>query len=338
MKAIVFNPESVAPEIKEWVNPNPGPNEVVVQVYAAALNHRDLNITKPGVDVEFVYGSDASGKIVQIGENVRDWNIGDEVIVNSYISCLECENCLNGNHTYCAHGRVLGGVAWAGSFAEYVKVPATSILKKPKHLNFQESAAIPLSFGTAWRAMTTRANIKPGESVFIQGIGGGVSLYCMQIAIAMGCKVVVSSSSDEKLTKAKEMGAWEGINYKKEDVLERVNKLTDGHGFDVIVSSFGGSVPLSVEAAKVGGRIVQFAYLGKQLSTFDVDRIMGKQLSLLGTGDHTYHEFQQALNFIENTKLSPVVSDVYPFERFAEAFELMEKGSQFGKIIISIKE
>ncbi|MFT4415604.1 alcohol dehydrogenase catalytic domain-containing protein [Fredinandcohnia humi] len=338
MKAIVFNPELSKPVIEEWPYPIPGPNEVVVKIHSAALNHRDVNIkNSPYTKDKFVFGSDGAGTIFQVGENVEDVMVGDEVILNTYISCLKCEDCLSGNHTFCSSGRVLGGLAWPGTFAEYVKVPAQNVAKKPKHLSFTLSAALALSFGTAWRALFSKAKIKPGDSLLIQGIGGGVSLYCLQIAVAFGCHVIVTSSSNQKIEAAIKMGAVAGINYKENNVLEEIKKVTNNKGVDIVVSSYGGSVPLSIDAAKFGGKIIQFAYLGDTLPTFEIDKIMMKQLSLMGTGDHTYQEFKQALNFIETHKVIPTISEVFSFNDFEKAFQLMEDGKQFGKIVLEIK-
>lgn len=337
MKAIVFCPEQSKLVIEDWPNPIPGPNEVVVKVHSAALNHRDINIkNSPYTKDKIVFGSDGAGTIFQVGDNVENVEIGEEVIINTYISCLKCEDCLSGKHTLCTNGRVLGGLSWPGTFAEYVKLPSQNVVKKPNHLLFNQSAALALSFGTGWRALVSQAKIKPGDSLLIQGIGGGVSLYCLQIAVAFGCKVIVTSSSNSKIEEAIKMGAVAGINYKEENVIEEVRKLTGDMGVDIVISSHGGSVPLSMDAAKVGGKIIQFAYLGDTLPSFEIDKIMMKQLSLIGTGDHTYQEFKQAINFIEQHKLVPTISEVFSFNDFDKAFQLMESGLQFGKIVIEI--
>lgn len=338
MKAIVYSTAESKPVLGEWPKPEPGPDEVVIRIHSAALNRRDLNITRTGLPEPFVYGSDGAGTIDAVGDRVREWRIGDEVIINSYVSCMVCRSCMAGEHTYCEQGRVLGSLAWPGTFAEFVRVPARNIERKPRHLDFRQAAALPLSFGTAWRALITRAKLRPGQSVFIQGIGGGVSLYALQIAVAMGCRAVVSSSSYEKLSKAMKAGACAGIHYKEQDVVAEANKLTDGRGFDVIVSSHAGTLPQSLEACSVGGKIIQYAYLGDKLAQLAIDTLMMKQISLIGTGDHTYREFQQGLAFVNQTKLIPTVSQVFAFERVEEAFACMRNGEQFGKIVLELNK
>lgn len=334
MKAILYSTADSKPVLGDWPKPEPGPDEVVIRIRSAALNRRDLNITRPGLTNAFVYGSDGAGAIDAVGDHVREWTIGDEVIINSFISCMACRSCIAGEHTYCENGRVLGSLATPGTFAEFVKVPARNVERKPEHLDFRQAAALPLSFGTAWRALISRAQLQPGQTVFIQGVGGGVSMYCLQIAAAMGCRVVVSSSSNEKLNKAMKAGAAAGIHYKDQDVIAEVNKLTYGRGFDVIVSSHAGTLPQSLEVCSIGGKIIHFAYLGDKLAQMDIDLLMMKQISLIGTGDHTYREFGQGLAFVNQTKLIPTVSQVFAFEQMEEAFACMRNGEQFGKIVM----
>jgi zinc-binding alcohol dehydrogenase/oxidoreductase len=336
MKAIVFNPDKIKPVYENWPKPSIGAQEVIIRVYAAALNHRDVNITNPNNKNKFVYGSDGAGVVEQVGASVTEWTPGDEVIINPMISCLQCSYCLMGEHSLCEQDSVLGGLAWNGTFAEFVKVPSKSLVKKPAHLDFYQAASLPLALGTAWRALITRAEIKPGETLLIQGIGGGVAAFALQIATAMGVRVIVTSHSQEKLERAMKMGAFGGINYKEEDVTERVMALTDGHGADVIISSSGKVLSTAISSAAKKGRIVQYAYVGSRLPDFDVDTLMFKQLSLHGSSMHSYSEFDEAIRFVNQTKMVPEVSEIFPIDDIDLAFQSMESSTQFGKIVLSI--
>jgi len=337
MKAVIFNPHTVAPEVvADWPIPQPDEGEVVVRLHAASLNHRDLNLTNPRIQKSFVYGSDGAGVIEQIGSGVTNWQTGEEVIINSLLACGSCSYCLKGEHSMCETGSVLGGPAYDGTFAEYVKVPARNLVRKPAHLRFAEAAALPMAFGTAWRALITRARLLPGETLLIHGIGGGLALYSLQLAVSLGAKVIVTSGSDEKITKALQMGAYAGIHYRNEDVAARVRELTDGAGVDVVMASHGETVPISLEAAKPQGRIIHTPFTGKALASFPIDEIMFKELSLIGSQMHTHPEFMDAMRFVEMVKLMPVISHEIPLAQAVEAFNLMHESAQFGKIILTL--
>jgi zinc-binding alcohol dehydrogenase/oxidoreductase len=337
MKAIIFNPEQVKPEIVEnYEKPVAGHNEVVIRIHAAALNHRDLNITNPNNKQSFIYGSDGAGVIEEVGEGVTGWTKGQAVMINPQISCMQCKYCLMGEHSLCDTGRVLGGVAWNGTFAEFVKVPVRNLVKMPEHLTFTEAAAIPLALGTAWRALITKASLKPSDTVLIQGIGGGVALFCLQIARHLGARVIVTSGTNEKLQKAAELGAYAGINYREENVVQRVKELTNGEGANVVVASNGVAVQEGILAASKKGRIVQFAYIGSPIPNFHADVLMGKQLSLHGTAMHSYPEFEEAIRFFAETKQKPVISEVLPFEEAQTAFSMLKNSTQFGKVVLSL--
>lgn len=329
----MYNPISVEPELREVNVPSIGEHEVLIKVRAAALNHRDLHITNPNNKKEFIYGSDGAGEIIEVGKSVKNWTKGDQVIINSQISCMECEYCLRGEHSLCDAGSVLGGVKWPGTFADYVKVPSVNAAPKPIHLSYAEAAALPLALGTAWRALITKAKLKPGESMLIQGIGGGVALYCLQIASAIGAKVFVSSGSDDKIRRAVILGALDGFNYKSaaQDPMSLSEK-----GYDVIVSSSAASIESSIRYAKKGGRIVQFSYLGNAIPQFDIDAVMGKQLQIIGSAMHTYSEFIEMLRYVEQSKLVPIISRRLPLDHFHEGFKEMENGNQFGKIVFEM--
>lgn len=341
MQALVLtNPGgSDALALVERPVPEPGPGEVVVRLHAAALNHRDLFLVRGARRLgggPFVPGSDGAGTVAAVGPGVQDWQVGAPVVVNPALFCGRCRFCLQGEQSLCDRFEILGGPR-DGTWAQYVRVPAANVHPKPDHLNDEEAAALPLALGTAWRALITRAALRPGETVLIHGIGGGVALYCLQIAVAMGARAIVTSSSADKLQRALEMGAAAAINYRSEDVAQRVLELTAGLGADVVVDS-GGEVtlPISLAAVRRGGRIVNFGATTGAQATLAVRDLFWKQVSLIGSTMMTPAEFAAALAFVAQHRLRPVVSAVLPLAQAGEALAIMEQGRQFGKLVLAV--
>jgi zinc-binding alcohol dehydrogenase/oxidoreductase len=271
-----------------------------------------------------------------MGEGVIGWNKGDQVIIDPMVVCMECPECLCGHDELCRNQRIVGGRAWGGTLAEYIKVPVRNIVKKPVHLSMEQAAGLPIALGTAWRSLITKAGLKQGETILIQGIGGGVANFCLQIAVTIGAKVIVTSSSNDKIQRALSMGAAAGINYREEDVPSSVRTLTEGRGADVVVSSTGDAVSTAVQAAASQGRIVNFAYIGRPLPSFDADMLMSKHLTLMGTAMYNHREFEEAIQFVNETHFIPVISEVYPIDKYEIAFESMKSSTQFGKIVLQI--
>jgi zinc-binding alcohol dehydrogenase/oxidoreductase len=335
VRSIVFNPELVRPIMQELDIPLLKEDEVLIKVHAAALNHRDLHLTNSSLKSPFTYGSDGSGTIESLGQSVTGWKVGDEIIINSQVSCHKCDNCVKGDHNLCIQGAALGGPSWAGAMSEYIKIPAKNITHKPSHLSFVQAAAIPMAFGTAWHALFSQAELQPGETLLIQGVGGGVALYCLQLAVKLGARVIVTSSSNEKIQAAIEMGATAGINYKNENVIEKLKEITP-NGVDVSISSNGETLAESIGATKKGGKIIHYAYVGKPLEFLDIDTIMLKQLKIIGSLMHTYSEFEEAIKYISVTRFVPQISKTFKFEEFEEAFTYLKEGKQLGKIVINL--
>lgn len=340
MQAMVLtNPGGPQPlQLQERPVPEPGPGEVVVRLYAAALNRRDLGLYQGTRNPEwapYILGSDGAGVVAAVGDGVSA-RTGDPVVLGSCLFCGRCRYCLTGEHSLCDHFGILGGPT-DGTFAQYVRVPARNLAPKPAHLDFTAAAALPLALGTAWRALVTRAAIRPGEKVLIHGIGGGVALYCLQIAVAMGAQVIVTSGSADKLARARTLGAAASINYREEDVARRVLALTDGRGADLVVDSGGKeTLPISVAASRKGGRIVHFGATTGTDVRLNARHLFGRQISLLGTSMHTQPEFDAALAFVANTQLNPVIAGVFPLREAAAAYEQMAAVTQFGKLVLKI--
>lgn len=319
--------------------PEPGPGEAVVRLYAAALNHRDLRLflgTLPGGADPYIPGSDGAGEVAAVGAGVSDVRVGDAVVIDPTLSCALCRWCQAGEQSLCDHFRILGSPG-DGTYAQYVKAPAANLHPKPAHLDFTAAAALPLALATAWRAVIGRAALQPGETVLIHGIGGGVALYALQIALGMGARAIVTSGSGAKLQRALAMGAAAGIDYKNEDVAARCQELTDGLGVDVVVDSGGKhTLPISLAAVRKGGRIVNFGVTTGTEGTLNYRTLFWKQVSLLGSTMSSRAEFAQAMRFVAQQKLAPTVSEVFALQDLALAYGRMQRAEQFGKLVLQI--
>ncbi len=321
--------------------PEPKPGQVRVAVKAAALNHLDIWVRKgrPGVTLKepHVLGSDAAGTVEALGEGVETVKVGDEVVINAGVSCGQCEFCLRGSQSECPSFRLIG-FQNQGAYAEKIDVPAVNVGPKPEHLSMEEAAALTLSHITAWRMLFTRARFQTGESVLIHGIGGGVALAALQIVTASGGEAIVTSSSDEKLARAKKMGATHGINYRTtEEVGSAVLKRTRGRGVDLAVDSVGApTLPISLEALRRGGRIVTCGITGGSEANVNLQMLYWNHQSILGSTMGAAEDLRKLLRFIGSTGITPVIDQTFPMDQYAEAVKRMESGEQFGKLVLRI--
>lgn len=246
--------------VSEVDKPRPGADEVLIQVKSAALNHLDIWVIRgrPGAKKNgpHILGSDASGIVAEVGAEVRGISVGGEVIINPGLSCGQCEHCRWGEQSECASFDIVG-LGHQGAFAGYVVVPAANVYPKPAHLDFNEAAALPLAYVTAWRMLMTRAGLTPGQTALIHGIGGGVALAAMQLVKMAGAVAIVTSSSDDKLKKAQKVGADHIINYKNKDVSAAIRDITAGRGVDIVFDTVGAAtMPMNFDVVRRGGKIV----------------------------------------------------------------------------------
>jgi NADPH:quinone reductase-like Zn-dependent oxidoreductase len=324
----------------ELPEPRPGRDEVVVRLRASALNHLDLFVLRglPGVPVVLPHigGADGAGTVAAVGEGVMGWRIGSEVVLNPGLWCGTCEACGCGEESLCAVFR-LQGEHVDGTFAEYVKVPAVSLAPKPGHLSWYESAAFGLTFLTAWRMLMTRAGLKSGESVLIHGIGGGVALAALTFAKLAGATVFATSSSEEKLARARKMGADHTINYTSTDVVGEIRRLTSRRGVDVVVETVGQATwTSSLRCAAKGGRVVTCGATSGPSPTEEVRLIFWNQLSILGSTMGSRRDWEAMVGAVEASHLRPVLDSVLPLDRGREAYERLAGGAHFGKIVLDI--
>jgi len=331
MKAIVLEKLNQLLSIKNVPMPEISDHEALVKLKAAAFNHRDLWIQKgqyAGIKFPVILGSDGSGTVEKVGNHVGQNWIDKEVILNPSLNWGR-------NLKVQAKDYIILGTPNDGTFAEYVKIDARLLFEKPKHLTFEQAAALPLAGITGYRALMKRAAAKAGENVLITGIGGGVALQCMQFAIAAGCNTFVTSADDAKLKLAISMGAKNGVNYNTENWDKELKKISGG--FDVIIDSSGGETfAKCVDMAKPAGRIAMY---GATLGSFNSGvpaKIFWKQLDILGSTMGNDEEFTEMIQFVNHHKIIPVVDTVYPLEQAQKALERMSLGKQFGKVVLTI--
>ncbi len=334
MKAIVLHEKGDPENLKfeDWPDPEPGPGDVVVKLQAAALNHRDVWIRKgmyAGLKFPIVLGSDGAGEIVALGDDAPKELLGKHVIINPGMDW--------GNDPRVQHKffKILG-LPDDGTYAQFVKVPFEYCHAKPAGLSWEEAAAIPLAGLTAYRAVATRARVKAGDNVLVTGIGGGVSAFALQIAKKLGANVFVTSGNEEKIERAKELGADGGANYKMQDWGQMVVGMTDGDGPDVVIDSVGGdTLAKCIDIIKPGGRIALYGATTGLPKTVDLRRIFWKQLDICGSTMGTQEEFAAMLKLYEDGDLKPVVDKVFPLAEAAASHERMEQSGQFGKIVLN---
>ena len=342
MKAAFFRehggPDRV--EFGDVPEPAPGPGQIRVKLKAGALNHLDIFVRNgiPGIPVTLphVMGSDGAGVVESVGAGVTRVHPGDEVVLNPGIHCGDCEFCLSGEHSLCVTFQLLGEHI-AGTFAEFVVAPAVNAYPKPAPLSWEEAAAFPLTFLTAWRMLVSKAHLRPGETLLIVGIGGGVAVAALQIAKLLGVTVFVTSGSAEKLDRAKALGADAGIDHGKTDFSREIRKLTGKRGVDVVLDSVGKATwKQSIAAAAKGGRLLTCgATTGADPQT-DLGRIFWNQLTVYGSTMGTHAEFAGMLKIFRDGKVKPVVDTVFPLPEAREAIRRLEEKRQFGKIVLRI--
>jgi NADPH:quinone reductase-like Zn-dependent oxidoreductase len=342
MKAAVIQGHGDLDQLRVEDVPEPifADDEVVLKVHSAGLNHLDIWVRKGrgGLKVPkpHILGSDAAGVVVAAGANVKGVTVGEEVILNPGLSCGSCEYCNRGEQSECISFGIVG-MARQGTFAEQVAVPSRNVFPKPSHMNFDEAGAFVLSYLTAWRMLMTRAQLKPGQTVLIHGIGGGVALSALQLAKLAGAEVIVTSSSDEKLDRAGRIGADHTINYKAvDDVAQCVRDITSA-GVDIVIDTVGAATwPIDSSAARRGGKVVICGVTSGAEAVTNLRALYWNQLTILGSTMGSDEDLHQMLKAVTTAKLKPVIDSVAMLENIKDATGRMEAGEQFGKIVLRI--
>ncbi len=338
MKAVFFRSHggSEVLEYGDWPDPKPGPGEVVVAIRAAAMNQLDVFVRNgiPGVPLPQVPGADGSGVVEELGPGVTGLTPGDRVLIQPGLWCGTCEFCLSGEQCLCVTFRIVGEHA-PGTFAEQAVVPAHNLFPIPEKISFEQAAAFPLSYQTAWRMIVGRGAVRPGDTVLIHGVGGGVGWAALQVALLCGARVIATTSGEEKARQARVAGAELVVDYASEDVGEAVRRHTAKRGVDVVVDSVGEKTWMtSLRAVRRGGRIVTCGATTGPNPPEEIRLIFWKHISILGTTMANDREFRAVLGAVASGRLAPRIDRVLPLAQAAEGYRLLEEGRQFGKIVL----
>jgi NADPH:quinone reductase-like Zn-dependent oxidoreductase len=341
MKALAFNEHGGIDKLKyqDVPDPKPGAGDVLVRVKAAALNHLDLFVREglPGLKLPLPFwtGCDIAGEIVEVGASVQGVAVGDRVAVNPNLECGRCEYCLKGQHSLCVSYGILGEHTHGG-LAEYVKVDGRKVLKLPDHVTDEDAAAFVLVNMTAWRMLVSQARLRAGEDLLLIGVGGGVSSTGVQIGKLCGARVWVTSSSDEKLERARALGADECINYAREDWVKAIAQKTGRRGVDVVLENVGAATwPGAIRVLAKGGRLVTCGGTSGPICETDVRQVFWKQISIIGSTMSTNAEFAEVMGQLFRGRLKAIVDSVMPLKDGAAAQERLAAGKQFGKIVLT---
>jgi NADPH:quinone reductase-like Zn-dependent oxidoreductase len=343
MKATVFHQHG-GPDVLEYTErPDPSfkANEVLIGVKACALNHLDVwarkGLPRIKIPLPHILGNDIAGVVREVGELVTWVKPGDEVLLHPGVSCGHCVECLAGRDNMCREYAILGYLR-DGGYAELVAAPGVNVIPKPKNLSWEEAAALPLVTVTAWHMLVTRANVQPGEDVLIHAAGSGVGSIGIQVAKLRGARVIATASSDDKLAKAKELGADEVVNYSNPDWPKEVRRLTNKKGVEVVFEHTGAATwPGSIASLRTNGRLVTCGATSGYAAETDIRRIFYRHLTILGSFMGSKAELLEAMKFIETGKIRAVVDQVLPLKEARRAHELMEDRAQFGKLVLKVK-
>lgn len=311
--------------------PEPGPGEAVVRVRAAAFNRRDVFITQglyPKIALPVVLGSDGAGEVAAVGSAVSHLHAGDDVVVDPMLGWGDDP------HVWDARSSSILGMPHPGTFAQYVAVPAENVYPKPRQLSMQEAASIPLAGLTAYRATFTRGGLRPGETVLITGVGGGVQTFVLLFAKRAGARAIVTSGSDVKLARAKALGADECVNYRSKPDWHK--ELRSMGPIDLVVDSSGGdTLAKAIDAVRPGGRIAIYGGTNGD-ATIKPFPLFWKHVTIAGTSMGSPQDFQAMLALFDEGGLQPVVDEVFAMRDVVEAAERMASSNQFGKIVLDI--
>jgi zinc-binding alcohol dehydrogenase/oxidoreductase len=318
--------EDGGPEVLRYEDvedPSPGPGEVLVRLRAASLNHLDLWVRQglPSVPKPRILGADGAGVVAALGEGADTFSEGDRVLLNPGLD--------DGAHILGEH--------LDGTHAELVAVPADYVHPIPDGLSFEEAAAFPLVFETAYRMLVTKARIEEGEWVLLWGIGSGVASAAFVIAKALGARTLVTSSSAEKLARAAELGADATVNHAEDDVAAAAKEATGGRGVDIVIEHVGEATwKTSLQSAAPNARVVVCGATSGPNPPAQLHRIWWKQLTVYGSTMGTRADFEGAYELVARGVARPIVDRVFPLEQAAAAHEYLEGGRQFGKVVLQI--
>lgn len=346
MKAVVFSEQGSAEVLQYTDVPKPtlDTNEVLVKVAACAVNYLDLHArrNRPEIaaklrrgDTPHILGSDIAGTITEIGAEARGVSVGNRIVLAPCIPCGICSDCHRGAENLCDTQELIG-FQINGGYAEYVKAPVQNAIRIPDELAFVSAAAMPIAYLTAWHMLMTRAQLRPEDDILILGVGGGVGSAGLQIAKLISARVFATASSDEKLERARQMGADVTINYKDTDFSEVVLNVTEGRGVDVVLEHVGAATwEQSIASLAKNGRLVSCGVTTGNIGTINIRKMYQKELTVMGSALGTVAELRTLIDLAGQRKLQPIIDRVLPLHEARQAHLLLENRQNFGKVCLS---
>ena len=342
MKAVRIE-EHGGPDVIQWIevpDPSPGPGEVLVKVHASGMNHLDLWVRRgiPGhpFPLPITPGCDGAGVVTELGAGVEGPSVGSPVMLSPGLSCGTCERCLSGNDPLCRKYGILGETR-DGAAAELVVVPAANVIPIPDSIRWEEAASFGLVALTAWTMLVERARVRPGENVLVLAGGSGVGSLGIQIAKLFGARVIATAGGEEKCRKVRALGADEVIDHSTMKISKRVRELTDGRGVDIVFEHVGEATwKESLRSLDRGGRLVTCGATTGHLAECDLRLVFFKSISILGSTMGSKGTLLGLVDLLAAGKLRPVVGEVLPMSRAAEAHALLEERKVFGKVVLTV--
>jgi NADPH:quinone reductase-like Zn-dependent oxidoreductase len=317
-------------------DPQPRKDQVLVRVKACSLNHLDVWVRKglPGVKLPHILGSDIAGEVVEVGEYVSGFAVGQRVLVAPMHFCGLCVKCLAGLQNQCREFTVLGNGVDGGN-CELIAVPAANVIPIPDTLDFDQAASVPLVFVTAWHMLVGLAAVRPGQTVLVLGASSGVGIAAIQIAKLLQCRVITTAGDEAKLEKGRALGADYGVNHYQQKISEEVRKITNKEGVDIVIEHVGAATwDESLRSLKSGGKLVTCGATTGPSVSLDLRHLFARQLSLLGSYMGTMGELHEVLRHVFSGRLKPVVDRIFPLSEIRAAHEYLEKSQMFGKVIV----
>ena len=322
-------------------DPKPKPGEVLLRVRACALNHLDIwvrnGIPAYKIQLPHILGCDVSGEVAALGEGVNSIKIGQRVAVSPGRSCLKCESCLGGLDNQCKEYAIVGAQGGPGGYAEFLCVPQGHLLAMPDNQSYEEAAAYPLTFLTAWHMLMTLSSCGPDKIVLVLGAGSGIGVAAIEVAKLSGAKVIAVSTSAEKLERAKALGADATIHSPPQDILRQTMKITEGSMADIAFEHVGpATFESSLKSLKPGGRLVTCGATTGPMVSLDLRYVFSRQLQILGSSMGTQQEMRRVARLVAQGKLRPLVDRVFPLSKARQAHEYLAEKKHFGKVVLKI--
>ena len=325
--------------VRDFPRPVPAPGEALLRIHAAGLNRVDLTMRDNGAgirhDLPLVLGVECAGVVAE-ADAASGLKVGQKAVLYSNAFCGHCRYCLAGEQPLCVYTRIMGEHRH-GTFADYIAIPAQCFFPLPDDADLVAAGALMVGHFTAWRMLFGKRALLPGETVLIVGIGGGVAVAALQLALRAGARVLVTSSSDAKIARALALGASAGVNYRSEKVAQRVLALTDGEGVDMVIDSVGqASWADSLRSLRRGGRLVTCGATTGSDPSAEIQRLFIRQLEVYGSTGGSIEEFRQLVALFARGEIQPVIDRRYTLDDIDDALETLNRGEQFGKLVVTM--